>query len=193
MSSTPSPLPSSIAAAGASGRSLRLVPTAPGRRLRLVPATSEAARPHRWFCSGCAASPPGGRPPEPFARGCACGAGVYVEAAADVAPAPGDAFLIVDRALTVLAASAAAADALAVAPRATVGRPLTDLLVAAETTADAAPLANATIAAGRGEVRRLTARPTATDGVHLRLRVGVCGPPRAAVIVVERRACADAP
>jgi hypothetical protein len=163
--------------------------------LRLVPETAETARPHRWFCSACGAPGPVDVTPLPFARECeACGEGLLLEAADALAPRPGDPFLLVDEALTVRALSAAAAELLAVDPDAAVGRPVADLLCAADAEAGPAgsfPAALAAAAAGAGpagfgaeEPARLTVRPADVFGVRLPARIGVCGPPRAALIVL---------
>lgn len=158
--------------------------------LRLVPETAETARPHRWFCSACGAPGPVDATPLPFARGCdACGEGLLLEAADALAPRPGDPFLLVDEALTVRALSPAAAELLAVDPGAAVGRPVADLLCAADAEAGPAgslPRAVAEAAAGAAdEPTRLTVRPADVFGVRLQARIGVCGPPRAALIVLD--------
>jgi len=157
--------------------------------LRLVPETAEAARPHRWFCGACGAPGPADITPPPFARACdACGEGLLLEAVDALAPRPGDPFLLVDEALTVRSLSPAAAEMLAVAPEAAVGRPVRELLCAAD--AEAGPtgaLASAITAAasdGTEEPTRLTLRPADVFGVRLPARIGVCGPPRAALVVL---------
>lgn len=158
--------------------------------LQLVPATAEAARPHRWFCGRCGSPSPHGHVPPPFSRGCeTCGLGILVEAPADVAPAPGDAFLIVDRTLAVQALSDAAAQLLGLDADAAVGRPVSELLCAADAEAPGAePLGAAIVQAAGGEDEPLhvTVRPSDVFGVRMRLRVGACGPPRAALLVVEQ-------
>jgi len=157
-------------------------------RLALVPATAEAARPHRWFCNRCAS--PAAQPgtPPPFARACpACERGLLVEAAAELAPAPGDPFLLVDAGLSVAALSEAAAPLLGVAAQAAVGRPLGELLAPADAEAAGAGALAAAIAeaAAGAEPRRLTVRPVGVFGVRLSARIGVCGPPRAALFALD--------
>lgn len=157
--------------------------------LQLVPATAEAARPHQWFCGHCGSPSPHGHVPPPFSRDCeTCGLGILVEAPADVAPAPGDAFLLVDRALAVQALSAEAAQLLGVAPEEVVGRPVAELLCAADAEPGGAEPLGAAImraAGGDDEPLALTVRPADVFGVRLRMRVGACGPPRAALLVLE--------
>jgi hypothetical protein len=158
--------------------------------LRLVPQTAETARPHRWFCGACGAPGPADATPPPFARGCeACGEGLQLEAADALAPRPGDPFLLVDEALAVRALSPAAAEQLAVDPVAAVGRPVAELLCTADAEAGPAgslPSAIAAAAAGEGaeDPVRLTVRPADVFGVRVPARIGVCGPPRAALIVL---------
>lgn len=163
--------------------------TSSSSHLRLVPATSEPARPHRWFCGSCGAPAPTEQTPPPFARGCdACEHGLLVEAPDALAPAPDDAFLLVDRALLVQALSPAAERLLAVAAADAVGRPLTELLCGADAEAGGGEPLGAAVARATGgddEPTRLTARPTDVFGVRLPLRVGACGPPRAALLVLE--------
>lgn len=165
--------------------------------LQLVPATAEAARPYRWFCGVCGVPSPDGHVPPPFARGCeACGLGILVEAPAELAPVPGDAFLLVDRALAVQALSAAAERLLAVRAEEVIGRPLAELLHGADAeAAEAEPLGAAIARAtgGEDEPVRMTVRPAGVFGVRLSLRVGACGPPRAALLVLEQRDGLDSP
>lgn len=157
--------------------------------LCLVPATAETARPHRWFCGACGAPGPADVTPLPFARGCeTCGEGVLLEAADALAPRPGDPFLLVDEALAVRAISPAAAELLAVEPGAAVGRPVAELLCGADAEAGpAGSLPRAVTAAAAGAADEpicLTVRPANVFGVRLQARIGVCGPPRAAVLVL---------
>ncbi|MBB4661439.1 PAS domain-containing protein [Conexibacter arvalis] len=158
--------------------------------LRLVPETGESARPHRWFCGACGAPGPADATPHPFARGCeACGDGLLLEAADALAPRPGEAFLLVDAALTVRSLSPAAVDLLAVAPEEAIGRPIAELLSAADAEAGpsgALPTAiSAAAAGGEEEPTRMTVRPADVFGVRIPARIGVCGPPRAAVVVLD--------
>lgn len=157
--------------------------------LRLVPSTTEEARPSQWFCGHCGAPPPNNETPAPPARVCGeCGLGLLLEASAEVAPRRDDAFLIVDGSLAVCALSEAGESLLAVAETDVINRPITELLVPADAeAAGPASLAGAIMqaAGGEDEVRRMMVRPANVFGVRMPLRVGACGPPRAALIVLE--------
>ncbi len=155
--------------------------------LKLVPATREAARPHRWFCDACGAPASNAGPPLPMARTCsACARGVLVEAAEELAPEEGDAFLLVDESLTVAACSQAAEALLD--RESLIGLRCGELLEVASLEAHGASLAAVVAAAAHGEAepRALTVRPVGEFGVRHRLRIGTCGPPRAALLVFDR-------
>jgi len=163
---------------------------APAQRphLRLVPATREQLRPTRWFCGHCGVL--ADATPAPPARVCGdCGLGLLLEARDDLVPRAGEPFLIVDAGLAVQALSAAAEQLLAVAEQDAVGRPVAELLSPADAEAagpagfaDAIHLA---AALGDDEPHRTTVRPANVFGVRMTARVGVCGPPRAALVVLE--------
>jgi nitrogen-specific signal transduction histidine kinase len=111
-----------------------------------------------------------------------------MEASAELVPRPHEPFLIVDVALTVRALSAEAQQFLAVAEADVVERPVTELLTPADAeaaTADAFATAIMHAAAGDDELHRLTVRPANVFGVRMPMRVGVCGPPRGALLVLE--------
>lgn len=156
--------------------------------LRLVPATREQLRPSRWFCGHCGSQTD--VTPAPPARVCGdCGLGLLLEARDDLVPQAGEPFLIVDAGLAVQALSAAAEELLAIRESEAIGLPVADLLAPADAEA-AGPtgFANAIhVAAGTGddEPHRTTVRPANVFGVRMQARVGVCGPPRAALIVLE--------
>lgn len=163
---------------------------APAQRahLQLVPSTREELRPTRWFCGHCGTQTD--LTPAPPARVCGdCGLGLLMEARDDLVPQAGEPFLIVDAGLAVQSLSAAAAELLAVDERDVIGQPVAELLSPADAeAAGPAGFANAiVVAAGQGddEPHRTTVRPANVFGVRIRARVGVCGPPRAALIVLE--------
>jgi hypothetical protein len=164
---------------------------APDRRamLRLVPSTAEEACPSQWFCGHCGAPPPNNETPAPPARVCGeCGLGLLLEARADVAPGPDSPFLIVDGSMAVCALSSTSEELLAVAETDVVNRPITELLTSADAEVGGAEgLAAAIMWAARGEdePRRVIVRPANVFGVRMPLRVGACGPPRAALLVLE--------
>ncbi len=163
----------------------------PDRRamLRLVPSTAEEACPSQWFCGHCGAPPPNNETPAPPARVCGeCGLGLLLEARADAAPRPEDPFLIVDGSMAVCALSSASEELLAVAETDVVNRPVTELLSSADAEVGGPEgLAAAIMWAARGEdeLRRVMVRPANVFGVRMPLRVGACGPPRAALLVLE--------
>lgn len=158
--------------------------------LRLVQSAT-GAEPVRfaWFCGHCAASAPGEQPPAPMARVCrSCGLGVMLEARADIVPSNRDAFLVIDASMLVQAVSSCAETLLGVTEDSAVNRAVVQLLVPADAEAGrpgrfAAALVEA--AAGADEPVTAFVRPWNTFGVRLRARIASCGPPRAALVVLE--------
>lgn len=155
------------------GRSLR-----PLRERDTAPAGPEAS-----FCTRC------GRPPaaEAAARVCEhCGLGVILSAPADSVPGAGEAFLVIEPTLTVGAVSEAAERKLGVSETKTVNRPVSELLSAPDAEGGGPGLASVLTWAARGDgsPRELTVRPTRMFGVRYRARVGRCGPPSAALLVL---------
>jgi PAS domain-containing protein len=109
-----------------------------------------------------------------------CGVGLVQHAAADVAPAAGDAFLIVDSSLRVQAVSEAAERLLAVSEQQAASRHVTGLLLPADAeAADPSALAEAITQAAGAEDARATVfvRPGMTFGLRLRAQIAACGPP----------------
>lgn len=160
-----------------------------GPALRLVtPPEREAAAPLVSFCSHCGARP---APPSlaPTTRVCgACGLGLILECGADVAPKTGDAFLVLDRSLAVCAVSEAAERLLAASEPDVVNRHVTDLLMPAgaeEKSGTSLSVAVAWAARGEGGSRTTVVRPANTFGIRLTARIASCGPPRAALLVLE--------
>ncbi|MBB4660775.1 PAS domain-containing protein [Conexibacter arvalis] len=155
--------------------------------LRLVPATGEEPRSTRWFCGHCGAL--SDVVPAPPARVCGdCGLGLLLEARDDLVPQAGESFLIVDAALAVQALSAAAERLLAVREQDVVGRPVAELLAPADAEAGGPTgFAHAIHLSARGddEPHRATVRPANVFGVRMSARVGLCGPPRASLVVLE--------
>jgi hypothetical protein len=114
-----------------------------------------------------------------------------LEARTDVLPAPEDAFLVVDSRLLVQAISREAEAILGVDEHEAVDRPVAELLLGADAEAHDAPSLSSLLlgsVADDGCVQTFV-RPAATFGVRMRARIGACGPPRAALIVLpdERR------
>jgi hypothetical protein len=161
--------------------------------LRLVVAPElEPPAPSVLFCSHC-----GNRPPvsstgatsanAPGSRVCGeCGLGLLIEAAENVAPGVGDAFLVLDRALSVCAVSRGAERLLATSEPDVVNRHISDLLMPAEAEgAQSLSVAVAWAARGDGGTRTTVVRPANTFGIRLTARIASCGPPRAALLVLE--------
>ncbi|HET9123819.1 MAG TPA: PAS domain-containing protein [Solirubrobacteraceae bacterium] len=144
----------------------------------------------RWFCGHCAAPSPGGVAPPPTARVCArCGLGLLLETREDAVPDARDAFLVVDSRLLVQAMSREAQVLLGLAEEDAVDHPVAELLVPADAEGAArGGLAAAIADAAAGdepEGRRIYIRPWNTFGVRMRARISTCGPPRAALIVLD--------
>jgi hypothetical protein len=122
------------------------------------------------------------------ARVCAlCGLGVVIGASQDVAPGPGEPFLIVDRQLKLCALSRAAEELLALEEPDVVHRHLGEILESADVEAaasDALLQAIVEVAGGPIAPRALTVRPTGEYGVRYGARVASCGPPAGALIVL---------
>lgn len=117
-----------------------------------------------------------------------CGLGLILEAPADVAPNAGDAFLVLDRALAVCAVSYGAERLLATSEPDAVNRHVTDLLMPAaaeEKGGESLSVAVAWAARGDDGIRTTVVRPANTFGIRLTARVASCGPPRAALVVLE--------
>jgi PAS domain-containing protein len=157
--------------------------------LRLVQPAVDQPVEFVWFCGHCAAPARGDQPPAPLARVCrSCGLGVMLETRRDVAPSHDDAFLVIDSSLLVQAMSWQAETLLGMTEDSAVNRPVAQFLTPADAEAGrparfAAALAEA--AAGADEPVSAFVRPWNTFGVRLRARVASCGPPRAALVVLE--------
>lgn len=157
--------------------------------LRLVDGGLDSAVEWRWFCGHCAAPSPGA-PPSPTARVCAsCGLGLLLETREDAVPAGRDAFLVVDSSLLVQGMSEQAQVFLGMAEELAVNQPVAELLVPADAQSQSATGFAAAIAqAADGQdpdTARSFVRPWNTFGVRMRARIATCGPPRAALIVLE--------
>jgi PAS domain-containing protein len=142
-----------------------------------------------WFCGHCAAPSPSSSPPPPTARVCrSCGLGLLLETRRDIAPGPRDAFLVIDSGLLVQAMSRRAQSLLDLSEAEAVNRPVAELLVPADAeTQSSTGLAAAIVNAADGADDALSAfvRPWNTFGVRMRARIAPCGPPRAALVVLE--------
>jgi PAS domain-containing protein len=158
--------------------------------LKLVEGGLDSTASWLWFCGHCAAPSPNGAAPPPTARVCtSCGLGLLLEAREDTVPSAKDAFLVVDSSMSVQAMSREAQSLLGVAEEAAIDRPVAELLVPADTeTQGRTGFAAAIVQAAGGDDpdnSRNFVRPWNTFGVRLRARIATCGPPRAALVVLE--------
>ena len=124
----------------------------------------------------------------PTSRVCGrCELGLLIGAPPELAPAPSDPFLLVDSTLSVCGMSALAEELLGVSETAAVNRHVNELLVPADAE-ESGPgdLVNLLIHAARGdgEVHEVVLRPTDEYGIRFWARIGPCGPPRAALLVL---------
>lgn len=159
--------------------------------LRLVTPLERAAPvPSVSFCGHCGTRPvPATTGIAPGSRVCrACGLGLILESRADAAPNAGDAFLVLDRSLAVCAVSQAAEQLLATREPDAVNRHISDLLMPADSEGqlgEGLAVAVAWAARGDGPIRSTVVRPSNTFGIRLTARIAPCGPPRAALVVLE--------
>lgn len=159
----------------------------PALRL-LTPLEHQAPVPHVSFCSHCGTHPAPGED-RSSSRVCGtCGLGLILESREDIAPQAGDAFLVLDRSLSVCAVSAAAERLLATSEPDAVNRHVSDLLMPAdaeESGGETLSLAVAWAARGDGGSRTTVVRPANTFGIRLNARIGSCGPAPAALLVLD--------
>jgi PAS domain-containing protein len=139
------------------------------------------------FCSHCAAR---ATKPDRRTRVCGfCSLGVMLEASAEIAPAVDDAFLVVDRAMSILAVSRGAEALLETTEVQAVHRHLTELLHPPDTEAgNRSSLAFAISSAVSGSPidKPFTLRPANLFGVRLGARIGSCGPRPGALVILGR-------
>ena len=157
--------------------------------LRLVEGGLARDVPWLWFCGHCAAPSPIGAPP-PNERVCpSCGLGLLLEAREDAVPTDRDAFVVVDSGMLVQAVSAQAETFLGVTEEFAIDKPVAELLVPADAEAQQrTSFAAAIVQAADGQdpdTTRRFVRPWNTFGVRMRARIATCGPPRAALVVLE--------
>ena len=142
------------------------------------------------FCTHCAAlfDAPAATAVAPHrGRVCSrCGLGVVLTCASATLTSPGAAFLVVTADLRVSAASEAAEELLAV-PDGTFGRPLLSLVTSPEGVGE---LARVVVRAASGSFAPATLpvepAAAATADIGLQARIGACGNPPAALVVLER-------
>lgn len=140
------------------------------------------------FCGHCAMHPQAaaGDPPS---RVCGhCGLGLVLQASTDVAPRRDEPFLVIDTTLSVCAVSAAAEELLGIDETTAVNKHIADFLVPADANAPSAENLLAllvSVAGGAGETRTTVVRPRQEFGVRFKARIGPCGPPDAALLVLS--------
>jgi PAS domain-containing protein len=155
--------------------------------LRLVEDTASELG-FAWFCGHCAAPSPHAEPPAPNQRVCtSCGLGLLLESRQDLMPSARDAFLVVDSQLLVQALSRRAETLLGVTEELAVNRPIAELLVPADAEAQGSTRLAAAVSEALidDEPVNVFVRPWNTFGVRMRVRIGPCGPPRAALLVLD--------
>ena len=159
------------------------------RPLRLVSNNIGSRAETTWFCGRCAAPAGDGAAPSPSMRVCpSCGLGLMLESRVDLAPSPADAFMIIDSRLAIEAMSERSEQLLEITELEAIHRPMDELIVPAYvdgTNDDAVVRAVIDAATDSNELVSCFVRPRNTFGVRLRVRVGACGPPRAALMVFE--------
>jgi hypothetical protein len=116
---------------------------------------------------------------EPASRVCGrCELGLLIGAPPELAPAPSDPFLLVDSTLSVCGMSGLAEELLGVSETEAVNRHVNEMLVPADAEASGpGDLVNLLIHA-------VVLRPTDEYGIRYWARIGPCGPPRAALLVL---------
>ena len=111
-----------------------------------------------------------------------------METREDAAPSSDDAFLIVDASLRLHGLSRHAERLLGVREDLAVNRPLSEFVVPADAEVGSRGGIAAAVAEAVGsgtEPQHAFVRPASTFGVRVRARIVTCGPPRAALIVLE--------
>jgi PAS domain-containing protein len=118
-----------------------------------------------------------------------CGLGLLLETREDAVPSSRDAFLVVDSTLLVQAMSREAQSLLGVTEELAINKPVAELLVPADAESQGRTGFAASIAmAADGQdpdTARSFVRPWNTFGVRMRARIATCGPPRAALVVLD--------
>jgi hypothetical protein len=113
--------------------------------------------------------------------------GVMLSAPGDVAPKPSDPFLVIDGTLSICAMSRHAEKLLGVVETDAVNRHVAEFLEPGDSESNSgASLATMIAFAARGEQppTSVVVRPANTFGVRYWARVGPCGPPTAALLVL---------
>jgi PAS domain-containing protein len=140
------------------------------------------------FCSHCGThGAEDGSAPDTRVCG-RCGLGLLIAAAPSIAPDRGDPFVLVDGALTTCGLSREAEDLLGLGESEALHQRITDLLLPADCEAAGADsLIHLLVGAARGDMPSadVVVRPTREFGIRYWARIGSCGPPKAALIVLR--------
>jgi hypothetical protein len=159
--------------------------SAPRRALKAV--TGIDAQIAVAFCGHCGARPESGLGAGVSTRVCAaCELGLILRAAPEAAPQAHEAFLVVGSSLEVCAISDRAEQLLGVSETEAVNRHLGEFLAPAQDAEpDYARLMEAVprLVAGAAPIDAVRVRATQTPADALRVRLGACGPPPAALLV----------
>jgi ribosomal protein S27AE len=159
------------------------------RAFELLDGGNEAGPTWRWFCGRCAARPAIAGALPPGRRVCpACGFGLLLRAMSDEVPRSDEPYLIVDASFAVQALSERGEDYLEISEREALNRHVTQLLIPADRSAGgSANLAVALSKAVRGEgpPDQVTVSRANTFGERARARISACGPPHAALVVLD--------
>jgi hypothetical protein len=164
----------------------------PRPNLVALPGYADRPEPDVLFCAHCGSHAPDGA--TPLTRVCGdCGLGLLVGAAPSLAPQPGEAFLLVDGQLAIREMSREAQPLLGVTESEALNLRVTDALMPADCEVDGVEsLVNLLVHAARGEAEegaaRIVVRPAREFGIRLWARVGPCGPPRGALVVLREDA-----
>lgn len=152
--------------------------------LQVLPGLGDG-EPYVSFCGHCAKRP---SPEEVATRVCtSCHLGLIISAPENLAPDPSEPFLIVDGKLQICAVSRKAEKVLGIAETDIVNQQLTDVLLPADAEATRIEsLVSIVVHAARGDgtVHDLVVRPAGEWGIRWFTRVGPCGAPSAALIVL---------
>ena len=139
------------------------------------------------FCGHCGQRPHRLTTP-PASRVCGqCGLGLVLQASVDLAPRQDEPFLVVDTSLSVCAVSAAAEALFAIEETDAVNQHIADFLVPADANAPSAEnllTLLVDVASGSREACTAVVRPRQEYGVRFWARIGPCGSPRAALLVL---------
>ncbi len=116
-----------------------------------------------------------------------CQFGLLLETRGDTIPSSRDAFLVVDAALLIQGVSREAETLLDVTESMAINRPVHELLVPADAEAQGSTRFSAAIteAMHKDDAVGTVVRPWNTFGVRMRAKIAPCGPPRAALLILE--------